>query len=207
MIQILVAVGNPLQRSALSALLARESDLEVVGEVSRCEDLEHAVLPGSPRVTLFHSEAADRDVASTVLWLCQACPYVLMLTDAHRHGLVSQLARARPYRIGFLTTQVSADQLVGGVRSLAMGQPVVDPELTVAALTIPECPLTSREQEILGLAAEGVSAREIANRLRLATGTVRNYLARINGKIGASTLMEAARVAQRSGWLLPSYVP
>jgi two-component system, NarL family, response regulator DesR len=73
--------------------------------------------------------------------------------------------------------------------------------VAVAALTAAKNPLTPRERGILAIAAEGVPVKEIANRLHLAVGTVRNNLSRILTKTGARTRIEAVRIAQDAGWL------
>nr|WP_240942736.1 helix-turn-helix transcriptional regulator [Planosporangium thailandense] len=64
-----------------------------------------------------------------------------------------------------------------------------------------QCSLTTRELEVLGLAAEGASVAEIALRLLLAPGTVRNHLSKAIAKTGARNRIDAIRIAQEAGWL------
>jgi two-component system, NarL family, response regulator DesR len=218
MVQVLISVDNPLQRSTLAELLAREVDLDVVDAVCRCDEATRARWPGraggggsagrqghtgdSPQVALVQLAAeAGGDVAADVEALCRAGVHVLILAEARRHSDIARLARAHASSIGFLTTDVTAQQLVSAIRDVAMGHPVADPELVVAALTLPDSPLTHREHEVLELTAKGSPAAEIASRLRLSVGTVRNYLTRIKGKIGARTRVEAVRLAEQAGWL------
>jgi two-component system response regulator DesR len=61
--------------------------------------------------------------------------------------------------------------------------------------------LTTRELEVLGLAAEGEPVKEIAKRLFLSGGTVRNYLSAIISKTGARNRLDAIRIARKDGWL------
>jgi two-component system response regulator DesR len=71
----------------------------------------------------------------------------------------------------------------------------------VAALSTVDNPLSAREREVLGAVAHGAPLRDIAAQLFLSPGTVRNYLSRINVKLGARTRIEAIRVARESGWI------
>ncbi|MEV4443835.1 LuxR C-terminal-related transcriptional regulator, partial [Streptomyces sp. NPDC049577] len=84
----------------------------------------------------------------------------------------------------------------------AAGQRSIDPKLALAAWGGSESPLTTRETEVLRLAAEGEEAAEIASRLHLSTGTVRNYLTTIVTKLNARNRVDAIRIARESGWLL-----
>ncbi|WP_307848942.1 helix-turn-helix transcriptional regulator [Micromonospora sp. U56] len=78
---------------------------------------------------------------------------------------------------------------------------MLDPDLVVAALAVAGSPLTPREREVLDVAAEGHPVRDIAERLVLSAGTVRNHLSRIMAKTGARTRLEAVRIARESGWI------
>ncbi len=81
------------------------------------------------------------------------------------------------------------------------GSRVVDPELALAALSEGDNPLTGREREVLASALDGASIAEIAARLYLSEGTVRNHLSVAIQKLGAHNRMEAARLAEQKGWL------
>ena len=82
------------------------------------------------------------------------------------------------------------------------GQRVVDPQLALAAWGGSESPLTSRETEVLQLAAQGMEPQEIAAHLRLSVGTVRNYLTTAVTKLNARNRVDAIRIARETGWLL-----
>jgi two-component system response regulator DesR len=77
---------------------------------------------------------------------------------------------------------------------------VVDSQLALAAWEGDECPLTPRELEVLRLAADGADALEIANKLFLSTGTVRNYLTTVIAKLGARNRIDAVRIVKSAGW-------
>jgi two-component system response regulator DesR len=81
------------------------------------------------------------------------------------------------------------------------GEQVVDPGLAVAALSEGGSPLTEREREVLLGSANGATIEEVASKLYLSEGTVRNYLSTAIKKLGARNRVEAARLADRKGWL------
>jgi two-component system response regulator DesR len=113
-----------------------------------------------------------------------------MLRDLLEMGVVGVVAKKSP-----------ASRLVEAVRSAATGELMVDAELAMAAVTAVPNPLTTRESEILQLAAAGATGTEIAARLRLAQGTVRNYLSSAFAKTGARNRIDAVRIALNAGWL------
>jgi two-component system response regulator DesR len=81
------------------------------------------------------------------------------------------------------------------------GERVVDPGLAAAALSEGESPLTDREREVLSASANGATIEDVAAKLYLSEGTVRNYLSTAIKKLGARNRVEAARLAERRGWL------
>jgi two-component system, NarL family, response regulator DesR len=81
------------------------------------------------------------------------------------------------------------------------GERVVDPVLAAAALSEGESPLTEREREVLVASANGATIGEVARKLYLSEGTVRNYLSNAIKKLDARNRVEAARLAERKGWL------
>src|SRR5712691_10234046 len=94
--------------------------------------------------------------------------------------------------------ETSPAKVVEAVRLMPRGDAVLDPQVAVAVLTAAENPLTERERTILAIVAEGAPVKEIANRLYLATGTVRNNISRILAKTGASTRLEFYRIAREA---------
>jgi two-component system, NarL family, response regulator DesR len=84
---------------------------------------------------------------------------------------------------------------------VARGERVVDPALAAATLAAGDSPLTARECDVLNAARPGASVAEIAGKLHLSEGTVRNYLSAAIAKTGARNRMEALRVADDRGWL------
>jgi two-component system response regulator DesR len=84
---------------------------------------------------------------------------------------------------------------------VADGQRVVDPSLAAAALALGDSPLTDRETEVLAAAASHDALADVAGRLHLSPGTVRNHLSAAIQKLGARNRAEAVEIAQQRGWL------
>jgi two-component system response regulator DesR len=124
---------------------------------------------------------------------------VVIVTTFARPGY---LARARAAGVrGYLLKDAPVDKLVSAIRTVAAGGRVIPPELAAAAWEAGSDPLTDRERDALRLAEEGLSNKDIARRLGLSPGTVRNYLSEAAGKLGAANRIEAGRTARANGWL------
>ncbi|MBG0817242.1 DNA-binding response regulator [Planomonospora sp. ID82291] len=203
MIDVLIAEDMHLVRGAMAALLSTEEDIEVVGEAGHGDEVVEACLRHRPDVALIDIGLPGADGITAAAELRRALPgcRAVILT-----GLATPAALRRALEAGargFVVKDTPAGQLAGVVRRVARGEQVVDPDLAVAALSARENPLTCRELEVLKVAAEGAPVEEIADRLYLSGGTVRNYLSRILAKVGARTRVEAIRIAKQDGWLWP----
>ncbi|MGC5010349.1 response regulator transcription factor [Streptosporangium sp. DT93] len=201
MISVLIAEDMHLVRGAMAALLSMESDIKVVGETGHGDEVVRSCMELRPDVALIDIGLPGTDGLTATAQLRRRLPEcaTVILT-----GLATPAALCRALDVGargFVVKDTPADQLAGCVRRVAAGEQVVDPELAVAALHAKRNPLTARELEVLGAAAEGAPVGEIADRLCLSGGTVRNYLARILTKVGARTRVEAVRIARQAGWL------
>ncbi|MEN3614604.1 response regulator transcription factor [Plantactinospora sp. ZYX-F-223] len=199
MIRTLLALNGALIRGALAFVLTTQDDIEVVAEVDRAEDVGTALRMQRPDVAiadvkLFEAGALSNRVAPS------EPPPVLVLVDPRRPRVLGDALRAQCQRLGFLGSDVTPERVVEAVRRLARGGSVVDADLVVAALSR-DNPLTEREVEVLEIAAEGWPVVEIASKLSLSAGTVRNHLSRIAGKTGARTRIEAIRIAREKGWI------
>ena len=120
----------------------------------------------------------------------------------HTCGRSGYLRRAMESgAVGFLLKDAPAAELAVALRRVMKGERVVDTELALAGLSEGSSPLTPREREVLAVALSGASLLEIAARLVLSEGTVRNHLSTAIQKLGASNRMEAAQLAEQKGWL------
>ncbi|HLS05386.1 MAG TPA: response regulator transcription factor [Wenzhouxiangella sp.] len=101
---------------------------------------------------------------------------------------------------GYLLKDAPTEQLAAALRTVHGGGRAIDPELALEAWGEAD-PLTGRERQVLRLVGEGLSNRDIAKRLNLAAGTVRNYLSEAMSKLDATSRIEAWRTAHQKGWL------
>ncbi|WP_084960344.1 response regulator transcription factor [Thermoactinospora rubra] len=201
MIRTLLAEDMDLVRGALVALLAYEEDIEIVAEVDRGDRVLAAAQASRPDVAVVDLAMPGQDGLEVARELHEELPAcgVLILTGV---GTPGALKRALEVNVrGFLAKDAPPAQLADAIRKIADGGRVVDSSLAIAAMTGPEAPLTPRELDVLGAAAEGSSIEEIARSLFLARGTVRNYLSRTRTKLGARSRIDAIRIAREAGWI------
>jgi two-component system response regulator DesR len=197
-----IALGSGLARGALAFVLSRHDDIHVVGEVACAADIRAVSRATRPDIMIVDLELDGLRGMAGAFALSDDIPGcgVLILAEPQRAPMLGALMKSRSDRMGFIAKKVAPDQLVDAVRQVASGGRVYDPALVIAAL-LDDNPLTPREAEVLAFSAEGQPLKELAVRLELAPGTVRNYLSRVIGKVGARTRIDAIRIAQSSGWI------
>jgi two-component system, NarL family, response regulator DesR len=200
-IRLLLADDQALVRGALAALLDLETDLEVVAQVGRGDEVLAAARSGSVDVALLDVEMPGLDGISVAAELHRALPSCrsLIVTTFGRPGYLRRALDAGAS--GFVVKDTPAEQLADAVRRVHRGLRVVNPELAIESLAVGTSPLTERERDVLVAAAQGGTVADIARGTFLSEGTVRNYLSAAMGKTGARTRAEAARIAQDNGWL------
>ena len=188
-------------RGALSALLSLEEDVEIVAEASRGDEVVPAALNVLPDVALLDIEMPGGDGLSAAAALKERLPScrVVILTTFGRAGYLRRAMESGA--VGFLLKDAPASDLAAAIRRVMAGERVVDPALAAAALSEGETPLTGREREVLSASANGATIEDIAAKLYLSEGTVRNYLSTAIKKLGARNRVEAARLAEQKGWL------
>lgn len=201
MIRLLLAEDQGMVRGALAALLAFEPDLELVAQVSSGDEVLPAARDARPDVALLDIEMPGIDGIEAAARLHDEVPDCksLILTTFGRPAYLRRAMEAGAS--GFLVKDAPAERLAKAIRRAAAGERVVDPELAAAALQDGESPFTPREREVLEAGASGSPISEIAQRLHLSEGTVRNYLSAAIGKTGARNRTEAWRVARDRGWV------
>jgi two-component system, NarL family, response regulator DesR len=201
MIRVIVVEDQAMVRGALAALLQLEGDIAVAAQVSRGDQVVDVALACHPDVALLDIELPGIDGLTAAAALRASLPAckVIMLTTFGRVGYLRRAMEAGA--VGFLLKDAPASELATAIRRVVAGERVVDPALALSALSEGESPLTSREREILSAAADGASLADIASMLRLTEGTVRNHLSVVIHKLGVRNRIEAARLAQRKGWL------
>ena len=199
-IRVVIAEDQAMVRGALAALLATEPDLEVAGQAQdgrAALELIGKVLPDVLLTDIEMPEVTGLELAAEVQRRRLPVKVVILTTFAR----AGYLRRALDAGVsGYLLKDAPASTLANAIRRIKAGARVIDPELAAEAWTEAD-PLTDRERQVLRYAGEGATGAEIAERLHLSEGTVRNYLSEAISKLGASNRTEAARIARQRGWL------
>jgi two-component system, NarL family, response regulator DesR len=201
-IRLLLADDQALVRGALAALLDLESDLQVVAEVGRGDEVVDAAVRERADVALVDVEMPGLDGIAATAALRKALPScrVLVVTTFGRPGYLRRAVEAGAS--GFVVKDTPARQLAEAVRRVHAGLRVLDPALAEESLVSGASPLTARETEVLRAARGGDTVSDLAAVLHLSEGTVRNHLSAAIGKTGARNRAEAVRTAEQQGWLL-----
>jgi two-component system, NarL family, response regulator DesR len=200
-IHIMIAEDQAMVRQALVALLGLESDIEVVAQAGTGDEALAMARKHQPEVAVLDIEMPGRSGIEVARQLRQDdfAGQVVIVTTFGRPGYLRAAMAAGAS--GFLLKDAPAAQLADAIRRVTKGERVVDPALAAAALADGESPLTGRETEVLAAAAGHDAITEIADRLHLSSGTVRNHLSAAMHKLGARNRAEAVQMAQRKGWL------
>ncbi|MGC5051057.1 response regulator [Micromonospora sp. DT48] len=200
MTNIVLADDEALLRKALAALLPLEGDITVVAEASNGESAVEATLRLQPDVLVIDLEMPGVDGLGAITQIRHVRPeqVVLMLT---RHARPGVLRRALKLGVqGFVSKSAEPAHIATVITTLHQGHRWIDPDVSALAI-IDDCPLTERELDVLRVTSEGYSVADIAARLHLAQGTVRNYLSSAMQKTQTHTRHEAARYAREHDWL------
>jgi two-component system response regulator DesR len=201
-IRVLLAEDQAMIREALAALLGLEPDITVAGQVGRGDEVLDAVAAaGGVDVVLLDIEMPGLDGLTAAARLRDRFPdiKIVILTTFGRPGFLRRAMEAGA--AAFMVKDAPAARLAEAVRRVLAGERVIDPDLAAAALADGINPLTGRERDVLAASADGSVNAEIAAKLSLSEGTVRNYLSACIQKTGARNRAEAVRVAQDKGWL------
>ena len=214
-ITILLVDDQRLMRDGLRTLLELEDDLTVVGEAGNGEEALTQFAALQPAIVLMDVRMPGIDGVEATRRLCAQWPAakIIILTTFDEDEYICEGLRAGA--LGYLLKAVSGDELANAIRKVAAGQALIDPAVTrklvteFARLAPPQRPvnaglaepLSEREVAILRLVAQGLSNREIADRLHLAEGTVKNYVTSLLGKIGVRDRTQAALRGRELGIL------
>lgn len=200
MIRVLVVRDEGYFGIPVRVLLDAQPDIHFAGTLNFGDDLAARAADLWPTVIVIDTEYMVSQVlpyAAELHAMLPSCS-LLMLCDPAKRGMLPP--RRRAAGLNFLLKDASGALLTDSVRRLAAGERVVSPRLQTASLNT-ERGLSTRELEVLGLAAEGESVNEIAGRLYLSGGTVRNYLSAVISKTGARNRLDAIRIVRKDGWL------
>jgi two-component system, NarL family, response regulator DesR len=200
-IRVLIAEDMHMIRGALVALLSLEADMEVVAELDRGDHIVETAIRTRPDVAVLDIDLPGLDGLTAAGQLHERLPAckILVLTGLSQPGNLLRALKAHVR--GFIVKDAPAETLADGVRRVAAGERVIDPELIAAALETGTSPLTTREADVLRAAESGISTDEIASQLSLSSATVRNYLSNAISKAGARNRIDAIRICRNAGWL------
>ena len=200
MTTVVLADDEALLRKAMAALLPLEGEITVLAEAENGEQAVRETLRHQPDVLVIDLEMPGVDGLGAVAEIRRTRPnqVILMLT---RHAKPGVLRRALKLGVqGFVSKAAEPAHITSVITALHQGKRWIDPDVSALAI-VDDCPLSERELDVLRVTAEGYSVADIATRLHLAQGTVRNYLSNAMQKTQTQTRHEAARYAREHDWL------
>jgi len=200
-VRVLLAEDQGMVREALAALLSLEDDLDVVAQVARGDAVAAAVVDSRIDVAVLDIEMPGMTGIDACAEIRRVRPQtkVVIATTFGRPGYLRRAMESGAD--AFLVKDAPAAELADAIRRVLRGEKVIDPKLAAAALSEGANPLTPRERDVLAAAADGAVNADIAARLHLSEGTVRNYLSMAIQKTAARNRAEAVRIAREKGWL------
>jgi two-component system, NarL family, response regulator NreC len=211
-LRVVLADDHEVLRRGMRSLVEATPGLEVVGEARTGSEAILRARELKPDVLVMDVSMPEMDGATATERLTRECPEVRVLAlTAHEDG--AYLARLlQAGAAGYVLKRAAAEELVRAIRTVAGGNPYVDPLLAGRLLggrrrTLPADVasitevLSDREEEVLRRTAWGESNKEIARHLGVSTKTVETYKARIADKLGLRSRTEMVRYALRRGWL------
>jgi DNA-binding NarL/FixJ family response regulator len=205
-IRVFLLDDHEVVRRGLRELLEQDPDFEVVGEAGTAEEAMSRIPPTRPDVAVLDVRLPDGDGVEVCREIRSAHPEVrcLMLTSyADDEALFSAIMAGAS---GYLLKQVKGSDLIDAIRRTGNGESLLDPAMTARVLERIRsgsdahdelASLTEQERRVLDLIAEGLTNRQIGERLYLAEKTVKNYVSNLLAKLGMSRRSEAAAFAAR----------
>ncbi|WP_075981642.1 response regulator transcription factor [Bacillus massilinigeriensis] len=197
MIRVVIAEDQRMMLGALGSLLNLEDDIEVVGKASNGAEAISLVHQLHPDVCIMDIEMPEKSGLDAAEELKELGCKVIILTTFARSGYFKRAIKAGVS--GYLLKDSPSDELASSIRSIMSGRRIYAPEL-MDDFYNEENPLTDREKEVLELVADGKNTKEIADQLRIKTGTVRNYISTILDKLEVKNRIEAITQFKEKGW-------
>ena len=200
MLRILIVEDQALVRGAISSLLNMEDNIEVVGQAEHGMVALSFLQQTQVDIVLTDIEMPEMSGLELADNINQRYPNikVVIMTTFSKSGYIK-----RALNLGvkaFVLKEAPTEYLVNVLNKVESGQRVIEPELALMALDDKD-PLTDKERKAIKLAGEGMKTAEIATKLFLSEGTVRNYLSEAISKLNAVNRIDAARIAKQKGWI------
>lgn len=201
LVTVLLATDFGLLRGALVSMLDEHMDIHVVAALECGDEVVSTALRTRPDVVVIEVDKSWISGLAVIGELRRRLPtcQIVALAAAKPAGLVQRLLAADV--LAAIDKNAPTARLLDAIRGAATGHLVIDASLAIAALSAEPNPLTPREVDVVRLAAEGRSGPEIAKRLHLSPGTVRNYVSNVISKTQGRTKVDAIRIARDSGWV------
>ena len=202
-INILLAEDQTMLLNALATILDLEDNLHVVQSCANGKQaFEYIQAPDSERVDIVLTDIEMPDMTglelAQKLYEAKDSSKTIILTTFARSGY---LRRAMDNGVkGYLLKDSPSQDLIDAIKKVHQGGTAIAPELMLESW-MEKDPLSDKERHALRLAKEGLTTEDIAKKLFLSTGTVRNYLSSASSKLNAKNRIEAARIAHQNGWL------
>lgn len=207
-IRVLLVEDQTLMRQGMQTILDLEPGFRVVGTAGDGEEGIRQAIALRPDIILMDVQMPRMNGLEAIAAICAAWPEakIIILTTFARDDYVFEGMRSGAR--GFLLKDTPADHLIQVIRRVYAGEVFIQPEIASRLLrelilptSTPLEPLTEREHDVLVLLAQGYGNREIADRLVISEGTVKNHVSNILGKLQAENRTQAAVIARRHGLL------
>ena len=205
-IRIYLLDDHEVVRQGLRALLESAGDIEVVGESGSAEEAAARIPALHPHVAVLDGRLPDGAGIEVCRQVRAVDPSIRALILTSYDDDEALFAAIMAGASGYVLKEIKGADLVGAVRQVAAGNSLIDPALTARVLdrvrngpaTAPElAELTDQELKLLALIAEGLTNRQIGERMFLAEKTVKNYVSSILAKLGLERRTQAAVLASK----------
>lgn len=197
MIKIVIAEDQRMMLGALGSLLNLEDDMEVVGKANNGKEAVTLVKHHKPDICIMDIEMPEKSGLEAAEDLKGIGCKVIILTTFARSGYFQRALQAGVS--GYLLKDSPSEELASSIRMVMAGRRIYAPELMDDVYS-EENPLTEREKAVLELVADGKNTKEIADELKIKTGTVRNYISQILDKLEVKNRIEAITQSKEKGW-------
>lgn len=198
-IRVLIAEDQSLVRGALVALLETEPDISVVAQCATGAEVAGLVAKHSVDVALLDIEMPGKNGLDAAAELQGTGCRSLIVTTFGRGGYVKRALETGVS--GFVVKDTPPEKLAEDIRRVHSGLKVIDPALAQETIFIQENPLNAREQEVAKFVLKGSGTHQIARKVHLSNGTVRNIVSSLIAKTAAENRFEAATTARARGWI------
>jgi len=204
-VRVVIADDHEAVRSGIAAILATDASIEVVAEAEDGFEAVVACVKHAPDVALVDLRMPDRDgIWATERIVAETATKVLILTTYDSDDLVAQTLAAGAH--GYLLKNTSGTELLIAIHHVAEDKHILDPQIAGQVISrftaLPEKEarnslekLTSREQQVLKLVAQGLTNQQIAQQLHLSVTTVKTHIGSLYHKTGAGSRVQLAQIA------------